>query len=68
CVFLTFCLAFALAAPGFIHSSPILTTSYHSLPSVRVIQPIWTHSIVRPISYGYGHGHGHGYGHGHGWI
>ncbi|EDW30427.1 GL17840 [Drosophila persimilis] len=74
-VFLTLCLAFACAAPGLLHSSsvPILTSSYHSLPSVRVIgSPIWTHShspslslshshshsIVRPLSYGYGHGYG----------
>ncbi|XP_016968850.2 kininogen-1 [Drosophila rhopaloa] len=73
-VFLAFCLALSCAAPGLLHSSPILTSSYHSLPSVRVIhQPIWTtsHSVVHPIGYGgYGHGHGHGLGHGHGygWI
>jgi len=64
-VFLAFCLALSYAAPGYLHSSPILTSSYHSLPSVRVIQPIWTtsHSVVHPISYG-GYGHGRGYG----WI
>ncbi|XP_016965865.1 uncharacterized protein LOC108035031 [Drosophila biarmipes] len=66
-VFLAFCLALSCAAPGLLHSSPILTHSYHSLPSVRVIhQPIWTssHSVVHPIGGlgGYGHGHGHGYG------
>ncbi|KAH8283344.1 hypothetical protein KR054_007907, partial [Drosophila jambulina] len=67
-VFLAFCLALSCAAPGLLHShgSSILTHSYHSLPSVRVIQPIWTtsHSVVHPISYGIGHGHGHGHGYG----
>ncbi|XP_034136448.1 uncharacterized protein LOC117588969 [Drosophila guanche] len=59
-VFLTLCLALACAAPGLLHSSsPILSTSYHSLPAVRVISsPVWTHShsIVRPLSYGHGYG------------
>nr|XP_016942691.2 uncharacterized protein LOC108019379 [Drosophila suzukii] len=65
-VFLAFCLALSCAAPGLLHSSPILTHSYHSLPSVRVIhQPIYTSSIGGYGGYGgYGHGHGHGFG----WI
>ncbi|XP_067642802.1 uncharacterized protein [Eurosta solidaginis] len=48
--------AMALARPGFLHSSPILTTyreTHHvaSLPAtVHIVEPlITTHQIVRPL-------------------
>ncbi|XP_068139850.1 uncharacterized protein [Drosophila tropicalis] len=67
-VFICLCLALVLAAPSLLHSTtPILTsTSYHRLPSVHLIRPIWTsplasHSIVRPLNYGGGYGGGYGW-------
>ncbi|XP_030385699.1 uncharacterized protein LOC115632612 [Scaptodrosophila lebanonensis] len=69
-VLLSMCVAFSLAAPGLLHSSPILTSgSILSVPSVRVVQPILTTtSVVRPVIHG-GLGLNGGLGlHGYGWI
>ncbi|ALC43941.1 maker697 [Drosophila busckii] len=63
------CVALASAAPGLLHATPILTNTYHTLPTLHVVRPIY-HALPSfgHSNYGYGHGHGHGYGHAHGWL